>query len=93
MSGQEKKASIIDIWREIIVGEEKYLVMFEHGTVVGCMVPQEDLGAQEKEIMEKWGPVFFSRVVIRFSTVLIQFRSSFNSVFTSSSIFFRLLFY
>ncbi|MFX1251920.1 MAG: hypothetical protein ACFFCZ_09950 [Promethearchaeota archaeon] len=57
MSKQEKIVSLVDTWRTIILGEQKSWVMFEHGTCVILMKPQEDLQAQAREILAEWGPV------------------------------------
>jgi len=47
----------VEIWRKIIVGEEKSWVLFEDGTCVILMEPKEDLAAQAIEIMKEFGPV------------------------------------
>ncbi|MFX0090993.1 MAG: hypothetical protein ACFFBD_04455, partial [Candidatus Hodarchaeota archaeon] len=57
MSNQEKITDLINTWRTIILGAQKSWVMFEHGTCVILMEPQEDLQAQAKELLKEWGPV------------------------------------
>ncbi|NPE09182.1 MAG: hypothetical protein GNW80_12930 [Asgard group archaeon] len=47
----------IAIWREILVKEKNSWVMFEQGTCLILLEPEEDLRAQAIEIMKMWGPV------------------------------------
>ena len=47
----------VEIWRKVIIGENKSWVLFEHGTCVILMEPKEDLAAQAIEIMKEYGPV------------------------------------
>lgn len=49
--------TLVDIWREIIVGDEKSWVLFENGTCVILMEPGADLAAQATQIIREWGPV------------------------------------
>jgi hypothetical protein len=48
---------LIEIWRSIIVGEQKSWVLFKHGTCVIFMEPATDLSAQALALMGEWGPV------------------------------------
>ena len=47
----------IEIWRNVIIGDNKSWVLFEHGTCVILMEPKEDLATQAIEIMKEYGPV------------------------------------
>ncbi len=57
MTDEAEINRMIAIWREILVEEEKSWVMFEHGTCVILLEPEEDLKTQAKEILKVWGPV------------------------------------
>jgi hypothetical protein len=48
---------LVNVWRAIIVGEGKSWVLFEHGTCVVLMQPENDLSAQAIALLEEWGPV------------------------------------
>jgi len=48
---------MIAIWREILAKEENSWVMFEYGTCIILLEPEEDLKVQAKEILKIWGPV------------------------------------
>jgi hypothetical protein len=48
---------LVETWRGIIVGDQKSWVLFENGTCVILMEPEEDLALQAVEIMKEWGPV------------------------------------
>ncbi|WP_225992852.1 hypothetical protein [Actinomadura rudentiformis] len=48
---------MVDVWRRVIVGDEKSWVLFENGTCVILMEPEEDLAAQATEILREYGPV------------------------------------
>lgn len=54
---QQNIAQLVDLWRSIIRGDKKSWVMFEHGTCLILMQPEEDLAEQARSIMAKWGPV------------------------------------
>jgi len=47
----------VEIWRKIIIGDNKSWVLFENGTCVILMEPKEDLTAQAIDIMKEYGPV------------------------------------
>jgi hypothetical protein len=49
--------SMVETWRQFILGSEKSWALFEHGTCVILMVPEADLQRQAAELMRKWGPV------------------------------------
>lgn len=48
---------LINIWRKIIVGEEKSWVLFHHGTCVVFSRPAVDLRLSAIDLIEQWGPV------------------------------------
>ena len=50
MNEQEKIASLVETWKAIIVDEQNSWVLFEHGTRLVLMEPQEDLQAQARKI-------------------------------------------
>lgn len=50
-------ASLIETWRSIIVGDEKSWVLFENGTCVILMQPEDDLEAQAKSMLGEHGAV------------------------------------
>jgi hypothetical protein len=47
----------VEIWRKVIIGDNKSWVLFENGTCVILMEPKEDLAAQAIDIMKEYGPV------------------------------------
>ncbi len=48
---------LIDVWKDSINGDEKSWVLFENGTCVILLEPEEDLAKQAKELLRKWGKV------------------------------------
>jgi hypothetical protein len=48
---------LIEIWRSIILGDQKSWVLFKNGTCVILMEPEADLSTQAVALMKKWGPV------------------------------------
>lgn len=56
MGKPKKTSSLIATWRAVTEEHESW-VMFEHGTCLILREPREDLQAQAREIMTKWGPV------------------------------------
>lgn len=52
------KKNAADIWRRIIKGENKSWVLFEQGTCVILIKPEEDLAEQAKILLKKWGKIF-----------------------------------
>ncbi|NHJ33617.1 MAG: hypothetical protein FK732_12220, partial [Asgard group archaeon] len=57
MSKEDEINRMIAIWREILVEKENSWVMFEKGTCVILLEPEEDIRAQAIEILKVWGPV------------------------------------
>lgn len=49
--------STVEVWRRIIVGVDKCWAVFEHGTCVILLSPEDDLRRQATELMREWGPV------------------------------------
>ena len=47
----------VDVWKKIIIGEKKSWVLFENGTCVILMAPEDDLEAHAKNLLKKYGPV------------------------------------
>ncbi|WP_211342917.1 hypothetical protein [Actinomadura pelletieri] len=48
---------LVQVWRDVIRGDDKSWVLFEHGTCVILMEPEEDLAAQAVELLREYGPV------------------------------------
>ena len=48
---------LINVWRNITVGNDMSWVLFDNGTCVFLMTPEDDLSAQAVELMKEWGPV------------------------------------
>ena len=44
---------LIDVWKDSINGDEKSWVLFENGTCVILLEPEEDLAKQAKELLGK----------------------------------------
>lgn len=57
MTNSENIDAMVETWRSIILGDEKSWVLFENGTCVILMAPEEDLAAQAIELLKEWGPV------------------------------------
>ncbi len=63
---------LVNVWRNIIVGDDKSWVLFENGTCVILMDPDEDLSAQAIELMKQWGPVHAGCSAGDFSTITLD---------------------
>jgi hypothetical protein len=50
-------SSLVGIWRSIILGDTKSWVLFENGTCVILIKPDNDLAAQALALMKEWGSV------------------------------------
>lgn len=48
---------LINIFKKIILGEQKSWVLFENGTCVILMRPENDLAQQAKNMLSEFGPV------------------------------------
>ena len=48
---------LVDIWRRIIVGDDKSWVLFRHGTCVVITRPVRDVADQAGLILAEWGAV------------------------------------
>lgn len=46
--------SIVNLWRSIIVGDDKAWVLFEHGTCVILRAPHTNLQAQAVNLLKQW---------------------------------------
>lgn len=66
---QENIAQLVNLWRSIIRGDKKSWVMFEHGTCLILMQPEEDLAEQARRVMAKWGPVAVGTTSADFNTL------------------------
>jgi hypothetical protein len=66
---QETITQLVNLWRSIIQGENKSWVLFEHGTCLILMQPEEDLAAQARRIMAEWGPVAVGTPSADFNTL------------------------
>jgi hypothetical protein len=63
---------LIEIWREIILGDQKSWVLFKNGTCVILMEPQADLSAQATALMKEWGPVHAGSSAGDFGTITLD---------------------
>ena len=66
--------SLVEVWRQMIVGDDKSWVLFQHGTCVILMRPEQDLAAQATAIMREWGPVHAGSSAGDFSTIMLSDR-------------------
>ena len=64
--------SLIELWRKIIIGDDKSWVLFKHGTCVIIMVPEDDLVVQATALMKQWGPVHAGSPAGDFSTITLD---------------------
>jgi hypothetical protein len=53
----DRLAELVETWRNIIVGEGKSWVLFEHGTCVIFSSPVADPTAEATALLKEWGPV------------------------------------
>lgn len=49
--------SLVETWRSIIAGDSKSWVLFENGTCVILVQPDDDLETQAKNLLAEYGPV------------------------------------
>ncbi|MFG2002219.1 hypothetical protein ACGFNU_24005 [Spirillospora sp. NPDC048911] len=63
---------MVDVWRRVIVGDEKSWVLFENDTCVILMEPEEDLAAQATEILREYGPVHPGSAAGDFGTIDLE---------------------
>jgi hypothetical protein len=48
---------LVQVWRQIIGGDSRSWVLFEHGTCVILSQPEADLAPQATDLLREWGPV------------------------------------
>jgi hypothetical protein len=63
---------LIETWRRIIVGDEKSWVLFEHGTCVVLMKPEQDLAKQAIDLMKEYGPVIVGTPAGDFNVIALK---------------------
>ncbi len=63
---------LVNIWRQIIIGDDKSWVLFDSGTCVILMEPGDDLAAQAITLMKEWGPVHAGCSAGDFSTITLD---------------------
>ena len=63
---------LVNKWRQIIIGDDKSWVLFENGTCVILMEPEDDLAAQAITLMKEWGPVHAGCSAGDFSTITLD---------------------
>ncbi len=63
---------LVNVWRTIIMGDNKSWVLFENGTCVILMEPEGDLSAQAIELMKEWGPVEEGSPAGDFSVITLE---------------------
>ena len=63
---------LVNIWRQIIIGDDKSWVLFDNGTCVILMEPGDDLAAQAITLMKEWGPVHAGCSAGDFSTITLD---------------------
>ena len=66
---------LVDVWRSIIVGDDKSWVLFENGTCVILMEPEDDLSAQSFELIKVWWPVNAGSSAGDFSTITLEIKT------------------
>ena len=60
---------LVETWRQIIVGDGRSWVAFEHGTCVVLAEPADDLAVRAVEILREFGPVRTGTPAADFGTV------------------------
>jgi hypothetical protein len=64
--------SLIETWRQIIIGEHKSWALFSNGTCVILMQPEADLKRQALELMKTYGPVHSGTPAGDFSVITLE---------------------
>lgn len=64
--------ALIDVWRRIIVGDDKSWVLFENGTCVILTQPTADLSAQAIQLIQEFGPVHVGTPAGDFNTLRLE---------------------
>ena len=72
MKNQKELNKLVNAWRTIIQGDQKSWVLFENGTCVILMEPEEDLAKQATELVKKWGPVHVGTASADFSVIKLS---------------------
>jgi hypothetical protein len=62
----------IEVWRSIVLGDQKSWVLFKNGTCVILVEPEADLSAQAIALMREWGPVHAGCSAGDFGTVELE---------------------
>ena len=63
---------LVHVWQSIIIGDNKSWVLFENGTCVILMQPEDDLAAQATALLKEWGPVHVGSPAGDFSTIALE---------------------
>lgn len=61
--------NLVEIWKKIIVGNEKSWVLFENGTIVILMEPESDLQNQAISLIKEFGKVSVGNSAGDFSVI------------------------
>ncbi len=65
-------AHLITTWLGIVKGPDKSWVLFENGTCVILLKPEDDLAAQAVALLKEWGPVHAGSSFGDFGTIELQ---------------------
>ena len=60
------------VWRDIIREPQKVWVLFEHGTCVILMAPEDDIRKQAQELIAQYGPVYPGSSAGDFNVVYLE---------------------
>jgi hypothetical protein len=63
---------LVEIWRKIIVGDNKSWALFKHGTCVILMQPEQDPTKQAIALLQEWGPVRVGTSAADFSVIKLS---------------------
>lgn len=63
---------LVQVWRDVIQGDEKSWVLFENGTCVILMEPEDDLSAQAVALLREYGPVHAGGPAGDFGTIDLE---------------------
>ena len=63
---------LVQIWKSIIIGDDKYWVLFENGTCDILMEPDDDLATQASELLKEWGLVHTGSFAGDLSTITLE---------------------
>ncbi|MFI6515638.1 hypothetical protein ACIBF1_08785 [Spirillospora sp. NPDC050679] len=63
---------MVEVWRTVVLGDDKSWVLFENGTCVIVLDHEGDLAERATEILREYGPVYAGSPAADFGTIDLQ---------------------